>query len=489
MDKPLGMLAVIPSRLQVGETFSIKLKILGPIHKIPCAGNYRDWKPELYSPFNLNVCRQIQYHDNCLPEWSGKIVVDGGPSLTGPKNLIFDGIDQGVFPSDTRPIKEFCGFSFSEPGFHFISLVEPESGVAVWTNPVLVSEAEPEFRIYWGDPHWQTFFSDGIRCPEELYAFARNEAFLDFGAISDHMEAVTERQWDYFQLVTNDFNEPGRFVTLHGQEWTNHDPATGAPGHRNIYYRGHGGPALRSTDPECNTLKKLWLKLDSLKDIEVIAIPHHTANVVMGVDWEQGWNPEYEKAVEIYSVWGSSEKPASAGNTRPINSLKGEIAGRHIVDALKKGFDFGFVGGGDIHDGRPGDDLHPASYPPRPDNSSAYPQGFTAVRIPVLNRENVFDAIRDHRTYATTKNRAYLEVEALNSGQNKKVLAVTAASEQGIKEVAVVFNGEDIASLRPDSDPRVVQTRYTLQEFGPNDFCYLRIMTENGDMAWSSPVR
>jgi hypothetical protein len=36
--------------------------------------------------------------------------------------------------------------------------------------------------------------------------------------------------------VTNDFNEPGRFATLIGQEWTHHNPARGAPGHRNIYY-------------------------------------------------------------------------------------------------------------------------------------------------------------------------------------------------------------------------------------------------------------
>ena len=53
------------------------------------------------------------------------------------------------------------------------------------------------------------------------------------------MEAVTERQWEYFQAVTNDYNEPGRFVTLIGQEWTNHKP-----GHRNIYFRGAGGSGL-----------------------------------------------------------------------------------------------------------------------------------------------------------------------------------------------------------------------------------------------------
>jgi len=481
------MLAVIPSRLQTGESFSIKIKVLGPIIKIPCCGNFRDKKPTLRSPFNLNVQRQIQFQDNCLPEWQGKINVEGGCSLQGPGVLIFDGENQGVFDGDKRAIKEFDGFSFDKPGFHFINLTDPDSGLTSWTNPVYVTSEEPEYRIYWGDPHWQTFFSDGIRCPEELYAFARNEAFLDFGAISDHMEAVTDRQWDYFQVVTNDFNEPGRFVTLIGQEWTHHDKNFGAPGHRNVYYRGDEGPILRSDDPECNSLDKLWNILDNHKDIEAIAIPHHSANIVMGVKWDLGWNPKYEKAVEIYSVWGSSEKSAEDGNTRPIHSMYGELKGQHVIDALKKGFRFGFVGGGDIHDGRPGDDLHPESYRPRDDGTRAHPQGFSACMIPSLTRENVFDSIRDHQTYATTKSRIYLDTRIEKNSDRQHLLKIKSASENKITEVAVVINGKDIATLKPEADPRIVDSEYLLPEMVSQDFCYFRILTGKGEMAWSSP--
>lgn len=41
-------------------------------------------------------------------------------------------------------------------------------------------EENPHHRIFGGDIHSQTFFSDGLRCPEELYTFARDEAFVDF---------------------------------------------------------------------------------------------------------------------------------------------------------------------------------------------------------------------------------------------------------------------------------------------------------------------
>ncbi len=484
-NQPTGMLCVIPSRLGVGETFSLKVKILGPIHEIPCMGQWNTPKPGLGSPFNLNVQRQIQYTDNCLSQWQGELNIDGGGCLKGKQVIVFDGENQGVFPGDRRPIIEIPGFKWSKPGFHFLKLIEPVSGLEVYSNPVWVSEEKPKLRLFWGDPHWQTFFSDGIRCPEELYAFARDEGFLDFGAISDHMEAVTQRQWDYFQAVTNDYNQPGVFVTLHGQEWTHHVEENGAPGHRNIYYRGDGGPALRCTDEDCNTLEKLWRKLDGMTNIQAIAIPHHPANKVMGVKWELGWNPRYEKAVEIHSVWGSSERHADDGNPFSITSLGGEVRGRHVLDALKLGYRMGFVGGGDIHDGRPGDDLHNESYPPQPSRSN--PQGFTGIWVSELTRENVFDAMFNHQTYASTKSRIYLEViPKWNSGQLEIVLRT--ASEDGIQNAVLVRNGKDVADIFPESDPRTINSVIAMEPLKKDEFAYIRVTTLKGNLAWSSPV-
>ncbi|MHB9106390.1 MAG: DUF3604 domain-containing protein [Armatimonadota bacterium] len=468
---PTGMQCVVPSRLGVGETFSVKVRVLGEIRTLEPHGAWNTWKPRLHGPFNLNVQRNIPYQDNCLPAWTGALRVDGGAALAGPERIVFDGERQGVFPGDTRPIGVFDGFCWTRPGLHFLRLIDEASDVEAWANAVYVTEEAPAERIFWGDPHWQTYFSDGVRCPEELYAFARDEAFLDFGAITDHMEAVTDRQWDYFTAVTNDFNEAGRFATLVGQEWTKHNP-----GHRNVYVRGDAAPPLRCTDPDCDTLEKLWTKIAGL---DAIAIPHHSANVIMGVDWSQGWNPQYETAVEIYSVWGSSERHADDGNTRPIHHCNGEMRGRHVIDALNAGFRFGFVGGGDIHDGRPGDYLlrHIPQY------AEAHPQGFTAALAPALTRDGVYDAMRTRRTYATTQRRIYLETSVAGSR-----LSVRAASEDGIAEVVVIRNGVDAAALLPEADPRIVEAAVPLDDLAPDEYCYLRVVTRTGDMAWSSPV-
>jgi hypothetical protein len=484
VNTPSGFFAAIPSRVGLGERFTLKLRVLGPVYEVGCAGAYNTVKPGLKGPFNLNVQRGIRYVDNCLPQWSGRLRLDGGGALEGHAEVVFDGKRQGAFPGDVRPIREIEGLSWKRPGFHFLRLVDEATGVEGWANPVFVSEAPPRERIWWGDPHWQTFFSDGIRCPEELYAFARDEGFLDFGALSDHGEGLTDAQWEYFQRVTEEYDRPGRFATLHGQEWTHHDPRRGAPGHRNVYYRGRGGPALRSTDPDCDTLEKLWRKLDA-SGLDALAIPHHSANVKMGVDWERGWNPTYEKAVEIYSVWGSSERSAGAGNTRPIppEALGGETAGRHVVDALKRGYRFGFVAGGDVHDGRPGDALHAESYPPRA--HVPYEQGLTAALAPALTREAVFDAIAGRRTYATTRSRIYLDAR-VEPGAGR--LSLTAASEEGIAEAVLCRGGEDVLRLLPGGDARVLERTEAIEPLASDEFCYVRVRTARGNLAWSSPV-
>ena len=185
MSDPQSLFVVIPATLAVGEPFAVKVKVLGAVRRLESRGQFCTPKPSLHGPFNLNVERQIQYVDNALPAWTGRLRVASEGALRGPAEIVFDGKRQGVFPGDTRPIATFGEFAWTEPGIHFLRLEDPDSGVEAWSNPARVTAATPARRLVWGDPHWQTFFSDGIRCPEELYAFARDEGFLDFGAISD----------------------------------------------------------------------------------------------------------------------------------------------------------------------------------------------------------------------------------------------------------------------------------------------------------------
>ena len=154
-----------------------------------------------------------------------------------------------------------------------------------------------------------------------------------------------------------------------------------------------------------------------------------------------------------------------------------------MKSSYPKGFRLGFVGGGDIHDGRPGDSLiHRAGSFTEDD----YAQGFTAALAPALTRDHIYDAMRNRRTYATTQSRIYLDTHV--TGTANPSLTIRAAAEDGISEVAIIRNGVKTAALLPEADARIVDAAHDLGEMAPDEYCYVRVYTRTGEMAWSSPV-
>lgn len=468
--KITGIYAVVPSIVGVDEEFTLRFKILTKPYPVGSACWIKP--PNLKSPFNLSP-RGIRYLDNVYEGEVREIEIE-----FENKKIRFSNYS-GVFINDKRLFGKIQGLRFSEPGVKFIRLFQPDTGIETYSNPVIVME-KPEYRIFWGDLHSQTFFSDGLRCPEELYTFARDEAFLDFFSVSDHSEWITDRQWEYFCSVAGDFNEDGRFVTLIAQEWTDHNI-----GHRNIYYPGNTGPVLRAG-------------IDTIEDVYEIAfrykalvIPHHSANAKMGVNWNIAHNPEVERLVEIYSVWGNSEMNENQGNTRPIKVLGGEKIGQHVVDALDMGYRFGFVGGGDIHDGRPGDELH-SLQDSVSDYKNLYRQGITAVKAEKLDRKNIFNGLYNRRCYATSNIRAFFDffINGIESGneideENKLCFKISGVSEVPFKRVVIISDGKvcRLFSIRKNQFNIEFEHNYRGEKY-----FYVRVERTDGEMAWLSPV-
>ena len=473
-----GIFVRAPSTVVVGESFSVGVKVLTEPYEVPAAcyvgfpgvqGRYND------SP------RGFRYMDNVPPHWQGRLRLSGEPTYEGPDEV---SLEDGPYPDDHRPIGRVGPVRFTEPGMHILTCMEPSSGAVGRSNPILVTAREPAARLFWGDIHSQTFFSDGLRCPEEIYLFAREESFLDIFALADHAEKLTDRQWEYFTAVTNDFNRAGSFVTLVGLEWSSREY-----GHRNVYYPGEAGPILRSDHAVQGRLPHVY---EIARKHGALVIPHHSANVEMGVDWDLGHDPEVERLVEVYSIWGNSERPAHMGNPRPIRVHRGEKDGRHVIDALRRGYRFGMIGSGDIHDGRPGDELHhirrvPEHYP------GLYRQGLMGVWCEELTRQNVFDALWNRRVYATTNVRILLRFSVAGQPMGSEIrhkgvlsVAVEAASEVPIHCLELVRNGADHQQLCPDQ-PHV---RWELDDTPEGDLTwyYVRVTRQDGEMAWSSPV-
>jgi hypothetical protein len=90
------------------------------------------------------------------------------------------------------------------------------------------------------------------------------------------------------------------------------------------------------------------------------------------------------------------------------------------------------------------------------------------------------------RSYATTNSRIFLTAE-INSKDSSFELDLKTASEDGILKACVVINGKDEKELYPADDVRIIECKIPL-ELSRADYCYIRVLTQKGDMAWSSPV-
>ena len=479
---PQAICAVAPSTLAVNEPFSLGLRVLTQPYCPAVSAFTHDVRPLVTGPFNLSP-RGIRYMDNVMREWAGQLTIDGGRELEGPVTTSF-AEGAGPYRNDRRAIRRIDGLRFTTPGIKFVRVRDPASGVEGISNPIGVEAQSPSERLFWGDLHTHTFFTDAIRCPEEIYAFARDEAFLDICALSDHSEALTDTQWEYFVNVTNRFNEPGRFATLVGGEWTNM-----RYGHRNYYYRGDGGPILRCTDPRYESLANFHL---AAHRHGALVVPHHPANASMGVDWSQGHHAEVERLVEIHSVWGNSERPAARGNPLPIRDAGGEKIGQHVVDALASGYHLGFIGGGDIHDGRPGDALSSLQY-----QSEGFPlercQGLMGVWARELTRDAIFEALWNRRVYATTSKRTWLRFSIDGHPMGARITAngdlsarTEAASDSPIVRIDLVCNGDDVQVSTPGR--REVAWRTRVAAPPEQSWYYVRLTRQDGHLAWSSPI-
>ncbi len=482
-DKELTEIRVTaPSVVGLNESFRLGIRLLTDPF-------YAEWIPvwqrsraTVNGPFNQSA-RGIRYMENVLPSWKNEVRIAGDKGFEGASTYSFKE-GSGPYEGDHRPVRQLEGFRFTKPGVKYIRITDPVTGVTGVSNAIRVEGEKPKERLFWGNLHCHSIFGDGIRLPEEIYAFARDESFLDIFALTDHTEAITNGQWTYFKEVTNGFNEPGRFVTFVGGEWTN--PKLG---HRNFIYPGNDGPILRCTDPQQDDLAKIYA---IARSTGALIIANHTASFGHTTNWDNGHDPEVERLVEVYSIGGINEMMFGMGNLSKSRSKDQEVAGSHAVDGLKRGFRLGMIGTGDDHDGRPGDALHHLQEKPESYKFLRGP-GLMGVWAEELTRESVFKALWNRRVFGTTNNRTFLKfsINGQPMGSEFKSSAplsiqVDVAGNLEIRRIDLIKEGESVQS----AEPGTLHTIWNTKEAAPDQptWYYVRVSLADEHIAWSSPI-
>lgn len=358
------------------------------------------------------------------------------------------------------------------------------------TPPIRALDAPPARALLFGDPHCMSGLcvgeyprpSTAREIVEYVHAYARDAAGLDFAACTSLAMRMGAEEWREVAEGARRFTEAGRYVALPAYEWFG---MLEQDGNKNVYFLDDEDlPKLDSRSPDSDLPEKLWKRLEG-REGRAMTIPHHPASAVIGTRWR--WHdPRFQRLVEIYSCWGSSEAPGCA---RPLVN-PARYAGQSVRDALEKGYRLGIIAGSDTHASQPG-------FSHRLRLKNAWRGGLACVWAETFDREGIFRALWERRCYATTGARILLEFslngapmgsEVQMSPSEERRLRVRAEACSPVAQARIVKNAREIPLDASGGESLSLEWVDPDGRERESDYYYVRLTQDDGEMAWSSPI-
>lgn len=390
---------------------------------------------------------------------------------------------------------------FNEAGIYTICL-ENLRTKEVFRSPPVKCFQDNTRHLFWGLLHGESERIDSTENIESCLRHFRDERALNFAASSpfESQEETSNEIWKLILQNLTEFDEADRFTTLVGFQYAG-DPVK--EGTRHLIYSKDNKTLLRQKDPKYSSLSKIY---KTFAPKELISIPTFTMG--KGYDYDfKNFEPDYERVVEIYNAWGSSECTKKEGNSRPImgsnkNGIS-ESAEGSIQKALLRNCRFGFVAGGLDDRGIYSDFFE--------SDQVQYSPGMTAIISAEHSRSSMIDALYNRSCYATTGERiivglylAGLQMGSETSTATKQGLVVNrhlsgyVAGTTALSHVEIIRNGKVIKTFESNE----YSLNFTYDDMTPLDkvvidakdkkppfvYYYLRVTQKDGHMAWSSPI-
>lgn len=361
---------------------------------------------------------QLKFEDawgNPTGGFDGIIRLAADPLLGLPSEVAYGADDTGVMP---------IPFACPAEGVYRVSASAEQ--MEATSNPIECS-ARYALRRYWGDLHGQSESTVGTNTVADYFRFARDKACVDFCSHQGNDFQLRREDWAEIQREVRAHDEPGRFVTLLGYEWSGN---TGGGGDHNVWYLGDDEPIHRSghalIDDESDVstdrypIESLY---EELRGRDVVLAAHVGGRRADLTRHDEG----LRRLVEVYSAWGEFEWM--------------------LTESLRLGHTVGVVANSDGHKGRPG-----ASYP-GVGQFGVY-GGLTCVYAPDLTREAVFEALRERRCYGTTGPRINMRFTAGDyfmgsvgtwQNLNKRAFAVDVQGTDGVESIDLFADDRRVA--------------------------------------------
>jgi len=353
------------------------------------------------------------------------------------------------------------------------------------------------YKVFFGDIHTHSAVTAGggegcgMGTIDENYQYAMGPGGLDLYALTDHERQLSaETYCDYFRKA-DEYTQEGSFVALPGYEFTN-----SMWGHRNVYFESCDCPlvgAPRSYPAgywDLNNLRtpeELWVALDNA-GVRAITVPHHPSATSHPLTWDH-FNPKYDRLVEVYSSWGSSEYYGDYPR-----GVSDRFRGLYVRDALNQNLRLGLIASSDGHDGHPGN----AQSPLHKHHHIFHPlgSGWIAVLAPELGRKAVFDAMYERRCYATTGVPIVLDVSMeghpmgleLSLAKRRPLrLQIKVMGANGLDHIRIIKNGK-IRETIPCHGEWEADIDWIDGQPAMSNYYYVRVVQTDRESAWSSPI-
>jgi hypothetical protein len=331
------------------------------------------------------------------------------------------------------------------------------------------------YRILKGDTHRHSSFSgDGAGDSEieDSYRYALDAAKLDWMNNGDHDNGYNEYHWNLTQKYTDVFNLNNSFIGLFGYE-----RSCGYPdGHRNVVFAQRGIRMLprvrykKSDFANTNISPDTRLLYRYLEQFDGICISHTSATKAAGTDWRE-LNTEHEPVMEIYQGERMSAECRTCPRFRDDLPWFGMNKSGFFRDALAKGHHLGVISSSD----------HKSTH-----------VSFAMVYVEEFTREGIMDGLKKRHTYGATDNivldvkmNGHLMGDVIQSKERKLDIHVTGTDK--IKEIVVVKDNKEY-KIKHNGKKEVTVSWEDKKITDGESYYYVRVLQENGELAWSSPV-
>lgn len=339
--------------------------------------------------------------------------------------------------------------------------------------PGIISAQAPHpviggYKVYYGDLHNHTSYSDGTGTPATAYNYARNTAHLDFFGLADHSGnsgSLTPTEWADTKSQADIYNADGVFSSFVSFEWSA-DPV-------------YGHVTVLNTDDYCTTDSPTA----SIEELEVwlaarpggLAFFNHPARESNSNEFSHFTTTPSDQfiGIELFNRGDGFSTYYYNDGFYPSDNSKS-----YIDEVNNRGWKLGALGSGDNHSGTWG-------------TASPYRM---AVLADTLTRSEILAAMKARRFYATIDKNLALsfkindnEMGSVMPGNNYSFqIRANDVDGETFSQVIMYNQNHDVKySWNPNT--AAVDLTGTL-ETSDGEYYYVKVRESDGNEAISSPI-